>query len=229
MSFQAVAWAIEVRVGDPILKNLLMAICHHAHRETWDCWPSQELLAFETEVSKRTIQRKMEELEEKGFIRVEKRRKSDGTQDNSKITVTGRQIVTLHPPVDNISLTGGQKPGSPGDNTCPPVSKQEEQVREQEKKDGASAPIVNLFPLPDSPPSEEKSYFDRSKEILGPKGNGLAAKLLKSKGRVIATARAAMEVASMKSDPAAYIGGIIRAVPSEMGAAGQAGYGDDWF
>lgn len=127
MSFQAVAWAIEVRVGDPILKNLLMAICHHADRETWSCWPSQDLLAYETEVSKRTIQRKLEELEERGFLRIEKRRNQDGTQANSVLTLTGGQAVTLQPPVDKNALTGGQKPGSPGDNTCPPVKKQSEQ------------------------------------------------------------------------------------------------------
>lgn len=134
MSFQAVAWAIEVRVGDPILKTLLMTICHHADRETWVCWPSQDLLAHETEVSKRTIQRKLEELQEKGFIRITKRRRQDGTQDNSMITVTGRQIVTLSPPVDNIGATGGQKPGVPVDTTSPPLIQQEEQEEQSVPK-----------------------------------------------------------------------------------------------
>src|SRR5882724_6886291 len=81
---------------------------------------------------------------------------------------------------------------------------------ETEKKDGATAPIINLFPKPEAPASQEKSYFDRSVEILGPKGRGLAAKLLQSKKKVIAEARAAIEVASTKSDPAEYIGGVIR-------------------
>ena len=52
----------------------------------------------------------------------------------------------------------------------------------EEKKDGADTPL-ELFK---DKPSEEKQYFDRSKEVLGPKGNGLAAKLLKSKKRVLA-------------------------------------------
>lgn len=107
---------------------------------------------------------------------------------------------------------------------------EETRLEETRNKDGAEAPIVNLFPKPDSPPSEEKSYYDRSKEILGPKGNGLAAKLLKSQSRVIAKARAVIETASTKSDPAAYIGAVIRGGDrSDMGAAMQAGYGDDWF
>lgn len=96
MSFQAVAWAIEQRVGDALLKNLLMTICHHADREQWNCWPSQELLSHESEVSKRTIQRKLKDLEKLGFIRIEARR-VDGKQANSMIWVTGGQPVTLSP------------------------------------------------------------------------------------------------------------------------------------
>jgi hypothetical protein len=100
---------------------------------------------------------------------------------------------------------------------------------EPEKKDGAGAPIVTLFPSSAAPPSEEKSYFDRSKEILGPKGNGLAAKLLRVQGKVIAKARAVLETASTKSDPAAYVGAVIRGGDrDEMGAAMAPGYGDDW-
>lgn len=99
----------------------------------------------------------------------------------------------------------------------------------EEKKDGAAAPVVNLFPKDGAPPSEEKSYYDRSKEILGPKGNGLAAKLLKAQGKVIAKARAVLETSSTKSDPAAYLGAVIRGGDrSDMGAAMQPGYGDDW-
>lgn len=102
------------------------------------------------------------------------------------------------------------------------------------KKEGASAPVVNLFPMDDSQPSEDKSYFDRSKEILGKSGNGLAAKLknaMKKRGRPLSDARSVLEAAKGKSDPAAYIGGVIRGGENrdEMGAAQQPGYGDDWW
>lgn len=101
---------------------------------------------------------------------------------------------------------------------------------DKQKEDGAPAPLKDLFPDRIIPPSEEKSYFDRSKEILGPKGSGLAAKLLKSQGKVIAKARAIIETSSTKSDAAAYIGAIIRGPErSEMGAAAQPGYGDEWW
>jgi hypothetical protein len=126
MSHQAVAWVLEVRVGDPTLKSLLLAIAHRADRTSWACWPSLDSLAFDTEVSKRTIQRRIEELETLGFIRIERRRRPDGTQDSSLITITGGQIVTLCPPVDKNGLTGGQKPGVPVD-TAVHLNKQEEQ------------------------------------------------------------------------------------------------------
>jgi len=142
MSHQATAWVSEIRVGDPTLKSLLYAIAHRADRATWSCWPSLDCLAYDTEVSKRTIQRRMEELETLGFIRIEKRRRPDGTQDNSLITITGGQIVTLCPPVDKNGLTGGQKPGVPVD-TAVHHNKQEEQeeqesTRVRAKKNDAS-------------------------------------------------------------------------------------------
>jgi hypothetical protein len=130
MSHQATAWVSEIRVGDPTLKSLLYAIAHRADRATWSCWPSLDCLAYDTEVSKRTIQRRLEELEKLGFIRIEKRRRPDGTQDNSLITITGGQIVTLCPPVDKNSITGGQKPGVLVD-TVVHHNKQEEQEEQE--------------------------------------------------------------------------------------------------
>lgn len=130
MSHQATAWVSEIRVGDPTLKSLLYAIAHRADRETWSCWPSLAALAYDTEVSKRTIQRRINDLEKLGFIRVEMRRRPDGTQDNSLITITGGQIVTLCPPVDKNGLTGGQKQGVPVD-TAVHLNKQEEQEEQK--------------------------------------------------------------------------------------------------
>lgn len=83
----------------------------------------------------------------------------------------------------------------------------------ERKKDGAEAPIVNLFPKDADPPSEEKSYFDRFKEICGAKSGGLAVKLknhMLAKGKPLSAARAAVETASSTSDPKEYIGGILR-------------------
>lgn len=130
MSHQATAWVSEIRVGNPTLKSLLYAIAHRVDRVTWSCWPSLDCLAYDTEVSKRTIQRRLDELEVLGFINIEKRRRPDGTQDNSLITITGGQIVTLCPPDDKNGVAGGQKAGSPVD-TAVHHNKQEEQEEQE--------------------------------------------------------------------------------------------------
>ena len=100
----------------------------------------------------------------------------------------------------------------------------EDETRE-DKKDGTKVPIVNLFPMDDSPPSEEKSYFARSREILGKSAGGVAKKLLTAKKGIIAEARAAVEMASTKHDPMAYVQGAIRGAASKS----EGVYGVDWW
>lgn len=213
MSHQAVAWAMEVRVGDPTLKSLLVAIAHRADRQTWACWPSLDALAFDTEVSKRTIQRRLDDLVERGFIRIEKRRRSDGTQDSSMITITGGQIVTLSPPVDKNGLTGGQKQRVPVD-TAVHLNKQEEQ---EEQSYSANAASEELFPQ-NIPPQQASTsvnnptteLYREGRKILGSTSGGLIKKLLDAKKGNIAQARAALILAADTDNPREYIGGVLK-------------------
>lgn len=78
-------------------------------------------------------------------------------------------------------------------------------TREPEKKDAPKqAPLF----APD-PPTDEAEYFTRGKKVLGPDAGGLLVRLLTSKKKNVALARAAIEQASTKSDPREYIGRII--------------------
>lgn len=111
MSIQAVAWAIETRVGDPTLKCLLIAIANYAN-DDWVAWPNQNTLSFDTEISKRTVQRALEKLVKAGLIEVTMRRRSDGSQASSLIRLlrtsvdAGGQNVTL-PAGGHSSVVGG--------------------------------------------------------------------------------------------------------------------------
>ncbi len=108
------------------------------------------------------------------------------------------------------------------------LSREEKRERREEKIDGAKAPVVNLFPKYSSPPSEEKSYFDRSVEILGPKGRGLAAKLLNANGKVVSRARALLEQSATKSNSTQWLGRVIHAAKNpDDNPSTQSGYGDD--
>lgn len=68
MAFQYVAAALQLRVGDPYSKLLLLAIADRADKETGQCWPSLARLAEDTHLSVATIKRKLTYLEERGFI-----------------------------------------------------------------------------------------------------------------------------------------------------------------
>lgn len=101
--------------------------------------------------------------------------------------------------------------------------------RRREKKERIPPSAANsdaqsdqLFPP--NPPTDEKQYFDRCKQILGKNGGSLGAKLLRSK-KTIAMARAAIETASTKSDPAQYVGAMIR----NTGEGQRPGYGEEWW
>jgi uncharacterized protein YdaU (DUF1376 family) len=95
------------------------------------------------------------------------------------------------------------------------------QSQSQRKKDAAGA----------APESQEKQLFERGREVLGDSAGGLIAKLLKSKNRDIALARAAIETASTKSKPREYIGAVIAGgAPSGNGrrlTADEEFYGSD--
>src|SRR5438445_1181927 len=116
MSWQASTWALEQRVGDPILKILLLAAANYAD-PNGRCWPKVETLAFDSEVSKRTIQRKLVELQELGFIRVEQQYDQKGRQIESLIfLLMNGEGDTLSPP--ELGVTPACHPG--GDTTLSP-------------------------------------------------------------------------------------------------------------
>lgn len=65
-----------------------------------------------------------------------------------------------------------------------------------------------------APPDPKASLFDRGREVLGAKAGGLIAKVLRSYGkeddlRAIAQARARIEEASTKANPAEWLGRVI--------------------
>lgn len=84
MSYQALAWARSIKTGSFATKAILMAIANYAD-ENGTCFPSQAQLADDTELSKRTIVRSMEILEEAGLLSRSRRHRSDGTRTSDLI------------------------------------------------------------------------------------------------------------------------------------------------
>lgn len=115
MSWQATEWVRTTRVGDSKLKLLLLMLCNYAN-EDGESYYSQEKIAFDTEIPVRTLRRKLEELQELGFIEVEQRTSESGLKRNSLIRILMGPAANLaggddHRP--NTGVTIGQNEGDP--------------------------------------------------------------------------------------------------------------------
>lgn len=67
MSVQAMAWAFDMQMESPSAKLVLLALANFADEEG-KCWPSQERLAAMSSQSVDSVQRRLKELVELGFI-----------------------------------------------------------------------------------------------------------------------------------------------------------------
>ena len=68
MSFPLMAQAIRSDIDDCYAKWLMVVLSDHADEETHQCWPSLDLLAKRTKMNRVTVTRKMNWLEENGWL-----------------------------------------------------------------------------------------------------------------------------------------------------------------
>src|SRR5690349_12995544 len=73
MSHDATNWAIKQRGIKPALKIVLWNLCDRYHPDN-GCFPSQDTLAADCEVSRSSLNTYLDELEDRGLIAREQRR-----------------------------------------------------------------------------------------------------------------------------------------------------------
>lgn len=73
MSVRAITWALDANVGDAAAKLLLVALADHADDQTQQCWPSIGYVARRCQLSEKTVQRRLRQLERKGLIETQAR------------------------------------------------------------------------------------------------------------------------------------------------------------
>lgn len=78
------AWARSIKTGSPTAKAVLLAVANYADEEGI-CWPSQEQLAEDTELSRHSIMRAIDHLEGLGFLSRERRHRKDGSRTSDLI------------------------------------------------------------------------------------------------------------------------------------------------
>lgn len=93
MSWQATAWAVRQKTGAAARKVLLLVLANYAD-EHGICWPSQETLKDETELSEDTIQRHSKVLQRDGLLKMTRRRLKGGTWA-VKIYQLNLHVVTM--------------------------------------------------------------------------------------------------------------------------------------
>ena len=81
MSWQATAWAVKQTAGSPSAKLLLLTLANYADADGC-CWPSQEVLAADTEQSVDTVQRQLKKLIDAGLTRKVPRAQGEGRWDS---------------------------------------------------------------------------------------------------------------------------------------------------
>ena len=69
MSVEAIKWAFDQRVGDPLVKFVLVALANFAEPADGLCWPKQEILLAMTEVSERKLRYAMKAIESAHGVR----------------------------------------------------------------------------------------------------------------------------------------------------------------
>lgn len=171
MSYQATTWAAKVRTGSHVLKAVLMAVANYADEEG-ECYPSQARLAFDTELTDRTVREALSRLEEMGIINRTRRSNEDGYRSSDRIRLNGS--YRKEPPLGPSDLPEGGSGrasksyrkdvpvGLPEDHNTPTgisLHKNGSEVpgNSKEKLEGNSTPIS---PDGDREPEEEAYPLD---------------------------------------------------------------------
>src|SRR5215204_2821067 len=86
MSFAAIDWARRAKTGSGSAKSVLMFLAARADSNGF-CYPSQELLSEETELSLGTITRASKHLVAQGLVKVTKGKRVQGQWRNCEYTL----------------------------------------------------------------------------------------------------------------------------------------------
>lgn len=102
MSMKWMVWAFEQTVGSPTAKFVLVKLADNTNERSNVCWPSIKLMAEQTELSERSVQRALKELEDGGFIATGKQFAEDGRQSSNSYRLC---------PGEGDRMTRGLSPG----------------------------------------------------------------------------------------------------------------------
>lgn len=127
MSMSLMVQAMKARVGNPLRKLVLIKLADNAS-DTGECWPAVATIAFECEISSRSVQTHIRQLVKDGFVRVEERRDSSGVNRSNIYHLTFNQEGENSAPYQNKAPAQGEgaapyganRAGWEGEGNAPP-------------------------------------------------------------------------------------------------------------
>lgn len=106
MSVQAITWALKQDLPSSP-KFVLVALCNYADQDG-RCWPGQKALASDTSMSDRSIRTHLKELERRGIIVREQRRRSDGSRTSDYYVINRKSFPLEEDQPENIAQPTGK-------------------------------------------------------------------------------------------------------------------------
>lgn len=120
MSHKATNWAIQQRGLSPATKLVLWHLCDR-HNPDFGCFPSQDQLAADAEISRASLNVHLEKLEMSGLIRRQRRIDEDTRKQKSTRYILGFEEDFGREPCPESGHGNGQKP-------CPDFAKSRVQI-----------------------------------------------------------------------------------------------------
>ena len=92
MSFKLMAQALDIKTGSPTAKLILLKLCDNAN-DKGECWPSQDTIAEQCELGKRTVVKTIQRLENLGLVAVNKGPKN---RNFYQLNLSSANIALVH-------------------------------------------------------------------------------------------------------------------------------------
>ena len=126
MSMSLMAKAMNIKVGNPLRKLVLLKLADNAN-DKGEAWPSIPHIAQQCEMAERTVQGHVQSLQKSGFLWIEKRKGSNGINQSNIYHLTlekgeeeSRKCGEFPAPRDGASAAPyGESPAPHGANAAP--------------------------------------------------------------------------------------------------------------
>lgn len=118
MSMSLMVQAMKARVGNPLRKLVLIKLADNAS-DSGECWPAVATIAFECEISERSVQNHIRQLVADGFVRVEERRGANGVNRSNIYHLSFNNDGANPAPYQNGSISEGANAAPYGASPAP--------------------------------------------------------------------------------------------------------------